>query len=117
MRSASSFGVSTPAGGRPSTTPSAPRPSSVSAMMTSTWFAVVQKIVHSSGTCLRGFKTLTGKPSRRNTTNESFRTCRFTRLMSILVHHRRTPTVPGPPTFTALIATDVGDADLDRDRL
>src|SRR5437879_3806852 len=55
-----SASVSIPFGDDPSTTPNTPRPRSVSATITSTGFAVAQKILHTSGTSLIRPSTLIG---------------------------------------------------------
>ena len=68
-RSAMSASCSMPTGGDPSITPMIPRPRPVTATSTSTWLAVAQKIVQTSGTALSGFSTLTGKPSLSRITN------------------------------------------------
>ena len=47
-----------------------PRPRPVMAMRMSTWLAVAQKMVQTSGTALSGFSTLTGNPSLSRITNE-----------------------------------------------
>jgi hypothetical protein len=69
-RRATSASLSTPTGGDPSMTPRMPRPRSVTATMTSNGFAVAQNMTHTSDNALIGLSTLTGKPSRSNTTKQ-----------------------------------------------
>src|SRR3989304_2532266 len=64
-----SFSVSTPLGLYPSITPIMPLPCSVSATMTCTGFAVVQKTEHTSGHALMEFNTFTGNDSLMRITN------------------------------------------------
>ncbi len=66
LLSFASFSVSIPFGFAPSTTPSIPRPSAVSATTTSTSFAVAQKMRHTSGVFLTAFRMFIGNASFRN---------------------------------------------------
>ncbi len=69
-RHSASAAVSTPLDDAPSITPSTPLPCSVWATITSTGFAVAQKIVQTSGVSRIRFFTLIGNPPRSATTNK-----------------------------------------------